>query len=67
MNKTQPEWNFLMGLLCTLKSDEMKEMIKESEDNIALSNNNDVDMMIEVIDNGCDMLLGLLSYKSKCL
>ena len=63
---TLPERDFLMGLLCTLKSDEMKELIKEARDNRALSNNSDADMMIEVTDNARDQLLGLLPNKSKC-
>ena len=61
-----PERDFLVGLLCTLKSNEMKELIKEARDNRALSINSDANMMIEITDNASDQLLGLLPNKSKC-
>ena len=54
-----------MGLLCILKSDEMKELIKEARYNRALSNNSDANIMIEITDNARDQLLGLLPNKSK--
>ena len=43
-----PERDFLMGILFTLKANEMKDLIQEAKDNRALTNNNDSDMMIEV-------------------
>ena len=57
---TLPERYFLMGLLCTLRSDKMKELIKGALDNRALSNNSDADMIIEVTDNARVQLLGFL-------
>ena len=56
---------FLDGIILHFKSDEMKELIKEARDNKALSNNSDDDMIILVTDKAKDILLGLLSYKSK--
>ena len=61
-----PEQDFLMGILCTLKANEMKDLIQEARDNRALANNNDSDMMIEVTNLAKDQLLNLVPNKSKC-
>ena len=61
-----PERDFMMGILCTFKNAEMKELIKQARDSRALSNNSDTDMMVEVVETAKDQLLSLLPNKSKC-
>ena len=62
-----PEIDFLMGILSSLRFDEMKELIKEARDNRALTCNNDTDLMVEVTKSAGDQLLSLLPTKSKYL
>ena len=60
-----PERDFIMGILWTLKTDVMKQLINETRERRAITNANDDNMMVEVTEAARDQLLSLLPQKSK--
>ena len=57
--------NFALGILCTLRTKEMKQLIADSRNNMSIQKANDVDMLVEMTSAKKKQVLNLFSQKSK--
>ena len=62
-----PERFFIMGILSTLRRDEMRQLIYEARQNRSLANNDDEDQLIEMNSRIKDEIFSLVPLKSKSI